>query len=452
MGSARTSCRLPRAWPVAALALALALPSAARATDGHFLHGVGAINSAMGGAGVAASGSLLGALYVNPAGLLAFRGTRTELGFEMFKATRAVRSAVGPFAGRTESSSEFTPVPAFAWSQSLRDDRLVVAVGGLGIGGFGVDYPADPRNPMLAPRPNGFGSVYSNFQLLRIAPAVAWAVTPRLSVGVALDIDWASLAVDPMPTAAPAADPGPDGVPGTPDDRAFYSSASDADGAFGIGGQLGVRWAATDRVALGAAYTSPQRFQRFEWDAVSENPNLPSYNQPRAISFRMDMPAIYSVGAAVAPSSRLLVAADVRYLAYASTPGFRDEGFRADGSVRGFGWRDIWVAAVGGQLAATRHVTLRAGYNFSQNPVPDAQSMFNIPAPAVVQHHATAGLGFTFRGGFGVDVAYYRAFENSITGPMVRPDGALPGTQVTSTMAEQSLLLGFRFAPRETRP
>jgi len=32
----------------------------ASATDGHFLHGVGAINSAMGGAGIATPESLLG--------------------------------------------------------------------------------------------------------------------------------------------------------------------------------------------------------------------------------------------------------------------------------------------------------------------------------------------------------------------------------------------------------
>ena len=53
------------------------------ATDGHFLHGVGAVNSSMGGAGVAAPGDLLGSFYLNPAGLRCEHGSRISLGFEM---------------------------------------------------------------------------------------------------------------------------------------------------------------------------------------------------------------------------------------------------------------------------------------------------------------------------------------------------------------------------------
>jgi long-chain fatty acid transport protein len=59
----------------------------------------------------------------------------------------------------------------------------------------------------------------------------------------------------------------------------------------------------------------------------------------------------------------------------------------------------------------------RAGYNYSGNPIPNAMTMFNAPAPAIVQHHVTIGFGYKLSNGFGVDVAYYRAFKNSIAGP-----------------------------------
>jgi long-chain fatty acid transport protein len=101
----------------ALIALAVA-PQAALATDGHFLHGVGAINSAMAGIGVASPTSLLGAFYVNPAGLLAFKGTATELGFEMFKPERSIESKAGPASGSTVSSSAFVPIPAFGGAAS----------------------------------------------------------------------------------------------------------------------------------------------------------------------------------------------------------------------------------------------------------------------------------------------------------------------------------------------
>ena len=61
----------------------------ARATDGHFLHGVGAVNNAMGGAGVAAPVSILGTFYLNPAGLIAFDGLRVDHDAGSLQATTA---------------------------------------------------------------------------------------------------------------------------------------------------------------------------------------------------------------------------------------------------------------------------------------------------------------------------------------------------------------------------
>jgi long-chain fatty acid transport protein len=428
----------------------LLLPrSAALATDGHFLHGIGAINSAMGGVGVAASSSILGAFYVNPAGLLAFPGTATELGFELFKPTRSLSSRAGPASGSTSSGSQFVPIPAFGWSRELVAEALVVGVAGLGVGGFGVDYPVDAANPLLSPRPNGFGEIYSNFSLMKIIPAVAYRLTPRLRLGAALNIDWASLAVDPMAVAAPAVDPGPDGTPGTADDRAYYSRATDAYGSFGIGAQVGLQYAVTPTIALGLAYTTPQKFHQFEYDAVYENPNLPSYNTPRTIRFAMDVPAVYAAGVAWIPGRTTSFGLDGKYITYASTRGFRESGFAADGAVKGFGWKSIWSVASGAQYRPTDQAALRVGYNYSGNPIPPELTMFNAPAPAVVQHHLTLGAGYMFDG-FGVDVGYYHAFRNTITGPFQTLAGAAPGTSVSSSLAESSFLIGVTYGPRRS--
>ena len=425
--------------------LVVAAPDA-RATDGHFLHGVGAINSAMGGVGVASPSSLLGAFYVNPAGIVQYGGTAMELGFEMFKADRTIASIAGPSSGSTRSSSEFVPVPTFGWSRALSED-VAVGIAGLGIGGFGVDYRTDATNPIVAPRPYGFGAIYSNFSLMKIIPAVAWRAGERLRVGAALNVDWASLAVDPMPVAAPAVDPGPDGEPNTQDDRAYYSRATDADGSFGIGAQLGVQYQLTPMVALGLAYTTTQRFQEFEYDAVYENPNLPSYNTPRSIRFAMDVPAVFAAGVSFAPMEAWRLDVDGRYIDYGNTRGFEKSGFGPDGAVLGFGWESIWSLAVGTQLRPMEPLSLRAGYNYSQNPVPSALMMFNAAAPAIVQHHLTVGAGWMFANGFGVDVGYYRVFENTVTGPFQTMVGPAPNTSVSSTMSEQSILLGFTFSP-----
>jgi long-chain fatty acid transport protein len=434
-----------RLLALAALALALAPPRAA-ATDGHLLHGVGAVNSALGGIGVASNASLLGSFYVNPAGLASFDGTNMEMGFELLRAERSVASSAGPMSGSTTSAADWTPIPAFGFTTRLANG-VVIGLSGLGIGGFGVNYAADPNNPILAPRPNGFGQVYSNFQLLKISPAVAWSVSPKLRLGVAANINWESLAVDPMPIAAPDFDPGPDATPGTADDRAFYPSAAAADAVFGFGFQLGMQYDLSERVTVGASYTSPQVFSDFEFTSMSANPNLPSFGSPRTFEFRMDVPAIYAVGVALDPNPKLHLGLDAKYITYASTEGFAEQGFNPDFSVRGFGWENIAVVAAGAQYRLSEALTVRGGYHFTENPIPDEQSMFNIPAPAVVQHHITAGFGYTIVPGVDLNVGAYLALENSIEGAIYRP-AALPGTSVTNTLSETSLLVGFTFRPR----
>ena len=418
-----------------ATAFAFAMP--ASATDGHFLHGVGAVNSAMGGAGIAAPGDLMGSMYLNPAGLSTVDGTRVAFGFEMFKPSRSVESNLPGFGGGlTDSKSEFVPIPSFGISAKA-GDNWTIGVAGLGIGGFGVDYPSTPNNPILGARPNGFGQVYSNFSLMKIMPAVALQATDRLSLGVAFNLDWASLSVDPMPIGAPTVTQGPQGP------QAFYSRATAADGAFGVGVQAGLLFEATDYLALGLAYTSTQRFQDFEFNSMNENPNSNGFGQSREIKFAMDVPAVYGAGAALELGEAALVTADARFITYSTTDGFADSGFNPDFSVAGFGWDDIWVGAFGLELRPASNWAVRGGYNYSQNPIPHEWAAINVPAPAIVQHHLTGGFGFRAGNGLGVDLAVYHAFENDCHGPFQTAFGEM---DVTSRLSETSLLMQFSFA------
>ncbi len=59
--------------------------------------------------------------------------------------------------------------------------------------------------------------------------------------------------------------------------------------------------------------------------------------------------------------------------------------------------------------------------------------MLNVPAPAIVQNHATVGLGIRPTRHLEITVGYYRAFENSGTGPIYGPTGPIPGSSVTNT-------------------
>jgi long-chain fatty acid transport protein len=419
----------------------------ARATDGHFLHGVGAVNNAMGGAGVAAPVSILGTFYLNPAGLIAFDGLRVEFSFEMFKPERTVASEIPGFgSGATVSKSEFTPIPAMGFSYKI-NDNWAVGLGGLGIGGFGVDYAQDNTNPVLGPRPQGFGQVFSSYSLLKFTPAVAFAPSESFSLGFSANVAWATLTVDPAPFASPAVS-----NPGPPPD-AYYSRATGTDGSFGFGFQAGLLWNATDNFSLGASYSSPLKFDDFKWNSMWENPNIttPSpfggvFGTFRELQFALDMPGWGSVGLGWNPVPALTVAADFRYYWYADTEGFKlddpTQPFDQTGAVQGFGWENIWALATGLQYELNKTWTLRGGYNYAQNPIPDELSFINIPAPAIVQHHATLGLSVWVTESIALDFSYYKAFENSGTGPLF---GAPDGSTVTNTLSESAFSMGFTF-------
>src|SRR5260370_160043 len=68
---------------LAACTLMAAMP--ALAGNGHLLHGVGAVNSSLGGAGASLPDEVIGALDVNPALLTQFEGGEVAFGAEAFK-------------------------------------------------------------------------------------------------------------------------------------------------------------------------------------------------------------------------------------------------------------------------------------------------------------------------------------------------------------------------------
>jgi long-chain fatty acid transport protein len=440
--------------------LLLANVPRASATDGHFLHGIGAINSAMGGAGISAPEGLLGTFNLNPAGLMAFDGLRMEFSMEMFQANRTVSSSVPApppapagtiLSGSTQSKKSFVPIPAFGASYRLPGDRVVLGLAGLGTGGFGVDYPAsalptapgESTNPILLPQPNGFGQVYSDYTLLKIAASVGWAVIDDLWLGAALNVDRATLAVLPMPAASPDFDP----ATGT----AFFPNAAAADGAFGIGFQVGLMYTVNEIFAFGASYTSEQWFRAFEWNSTHANPNLANFGEPRTFSFRLNVPAVVGGGVAVQAIPKLLLTADFKYYFYKHTAGFEIPSsgpFNPDGSLAGFGWDNIYSIAFGLKYEPADIVALYGGYNFSDNPVPDQLSMINIAAPAIVQHHISVGVGIRATSQFEITAAYYHAFKNSGTGEILNP-AIPPGTSsVTNSLQENSVLLQFSYVSK----
>lgn len=427
---------------VLAVLLSLFCPITLSATDGHFLQGAGPINEAMGGADTGLCLDATGSIAWNPACTARFVGRRFEIHGTLFDPWRSLSSTVdadtfGPGApgatlsGTTTSKRDMSVMPgiAFVYHPSGSGNSYHAAM--LAVSGFGVDYAGntDFSNPILTPQaPNGFGfgRIRSNYMLVTVPIGVARQFTERLSVGFSAVPSLSMLQVIPAPFSAPVS-----AGSSTP----YYLSAGNNAPAFGAGFTAGVHYA-FERVNVGVSYRSPVWFRDFQWsrkDLAGDSHNL---------SFKMNLPQVVSVGVGLSPAKGTRIGTDLRWFNYANTAGFDKVGYNADGAISGFGWNNIWAVGGGIQQKVSKSIKFMSGYNYSGNPVPAKYTFFNTPAPAIVQHHVSGGATWSM-GKVDMTAAYYHAFKNSITGPWISGQGAIPGTSVTSKMSENSLTIGF---------
>ncbi|MFA6449944.1 MAG: hypothetical protein WCX65_10765 [bacterium] len=413
---------------IAASAMLLST-SDAKATDGHFLHGVGTINQTMGGAGTAAFLDSLGTIAWNPAGSVDFEGGRLDLTIEYFIPSRTISSSIsGVMSGSTESDTNSSVMPAFGYIYHRKGASSAWHISLYGLAGFGVDYPQEntvsaTSNAILMPQSMaGFGAIQSDYRLMKIALGQSFIVSKRLALGYSVIPAYSSLEVTPAPFANPTS--------------TGYPSADSPEGATGIGFQGGLRYKAGKNINLGLSVTTPLHFGKFEWNDSNGNP----------LSFNLDVPGFISAGIGYSPSGKTTYAADIRWINYADTNGFDKSGFTPTASVAGFGWDNIFALGIGAQRKISQNTNMRIGYNYSQNPIDSSLSFFNSPAPAIIKHHATIGLTRKLKSGNEYSIGYYHAFANEISGPMVNPaTGAVAGTTVTNKLAEDSIAWGYSY-------
>ena len=124
---------------------------------------------------------------------------------------------------------------------------------------------------------------------------------------------------------------------------------------------------------------------------------MTDYGQITVIDFQM--PSVLAIGASWKASPSLLLAADLKYIGWAdSMKSFR---MRYDSASPGMGyvtfampqeWKDQAVLNLGMAWKANDQLTLRAGLNLADNPVPDnyVHPLF----PATVKTHVTLGLAY----------------------------------------------------------
>jgi len=414
--------RIHRTTPMLVLAAAVLLTGATRAQaqNGHFRQGVGAVNSAMGGAGTATTQSLLGTLYLNPAGLVGYDGARMEFSLDFQRPSHTVEAG----SSSIEGADLRALFPSVAVASPV-SDRVSLGLGAYQVGGFQTSYAGSLNGTSFV--------TASDYSAIRITPSVAFAVTDAIWVGGSLLFDCTSFMQDPL-------------LVGEPTDGS-YPNAAGGNSQPGFGFQAGLLWNVNDFVALGASYASKTGVSSYSLPATVADPGSSSFGDLQQVSFTLETPAMLAAGLSMTPLPTLLLAADVRYLFYEDAAGFSfagDSPFDTDGALTGFGWQNVFVFNIGAEYSASDKVAIRAGYNHGDSAVTDEGAPINLTTPGIVKDHLSFGLGWQPTRRFRIDAGYVIGFENSVTGIV---SGPVPET-VTLKSGGNSFQLAFALGTR----
>ena len=415
----------------AAVALALlALPAAVQA-QGLYLPGGGAAHLSMGGASTATPVDAIGALYWNPAAI--GRLGRSEVaagGAFLFPDIRLDTTAPGPFglrSGDTRSDNGVGVASDLGVVWQPEGDRLTYGLGLTNVAGGGVNFPGSFANPTLAgvgPLGNVQGPIFANVGLLQMTPTAAYKATDRLTVGFGPTVSVAFTSFNSAYFASPD-DANGDGV-GT------FPAATNSRPFWGGGARAGLVYSVTDRLDVGFGYTTPQWFETWKYYARDE------LGRPRTLYLTATLPAIYSWGVGYRPTDKLLLSADLRYFAYKSTDLFGTP--LRDG---GLGWRDVFAVALGSRYQVTDRAALSLGYVYNDNPIPSVGTLFNVQAPAIIQHTIAVGTTVNVTDSTTASVGYAYGFQNSLTGPIREATGV--GTRLSAELQQITFTLQFKF-------
>jgi len=159
-----------------------------------------------------------------------------------------------------------------------------------------------------------------------------------------------------------------------------------------------------------------------------------------------DVPPKLTAGVTTIPSARSVLSFAVGYIWYSSVKSLCNSGSEqallgSDGGP-GFGWENTPVAKVGGAYDVTDAVTLRAGYNYGKQPIPQKETLFNMLAPGVVEHHFTLGGTWHMNENMELTLSYVHALENTVKGQDSIPM-AYGGGEADITMSQNTFGLGF---------
>ncbi len=417
------------------LLLALAasgIATSAFATNGYFAHGIGVKAKAMGGASIAFAEDGFGAAS-NPANL-AQANDGYSVGVSAFNPDRGISSSstsgayIGPNVDKNGNETSLFAIPEFAYVKT-HNDKIKYGVVVYGNGGMNVEYA---------------GLVYdsstrtsTNLEQLIIAPTVSYKLDDKNTLAASVNVIYQTFEATGLnmftcytgsgncSTGAGVANPGGYGV----------------DDSMGVGVKLGWTGKLSDTLTGGAYYQPKTSMDKFS-----------AYKYLFAQAGGFDIPETYGAGVAIKANPKTTVALDVVQINYSGIKSLANPNNHnyantilgaEDG--KGFGWKDMTVYKLGVAHQMDANTTIRAGWNYGKQPISLDQLDFNVLAPAVVEHHFTAGLTRVLDKNSDVSLHAMYAPKVTLTGPVVSGTGTYHMDQLKMSQYEVGVQYSKKF-------
>lgn len=411
---------------------ALVVPGTLRA-QGFGIFEQGTCAMGRGGTAVAAPCEDGSSIFFNPAGVAAADGWTLSVGV-----TGIVPTGEFTFdrSGRAVSLEEsVVPVPHGYLTRGVTD-RLSVGLGVYVPYGLETEWPEDFDGRFLGYE-NRLQSVY-------VQPTAAFRLSDRLTVGggpvVAIGGVELSRRLDLSSREVPGVTTPLGGTVrfselGIPHHTPFADASLEADGATGLGANVGIRYRATDRISVGARYLSRIELDyegsaRFEpvstglvlpannpfgvpagtsVDAVLQQAGVFSSDGPLAdqsVSTRITMPDQAVAGVKVDASERLSLLGDVIWTNWSTFDSVRLDFARpeTDDEVLVEDYSDTGGVRLGVEYRATPRWTLRGGYLYNEAAAPDRTVTPLLPEAS--RNQGTLGIGYRPTSSVRLNLAY----------------------------------------------
>ncbi len=272
------------------------------------------------------------------------------------------------------------------------NEALVAGIGvyvpsGLGAAWDGDDFSAISHNVAY--------QWESRVGMVTFAPAIAYKVNDKVSVGAALNINYGMFS---LKTHAGTAKP-----PQVPVEVDLGQYEDDLDG-WGFGATVGILLKPNEMLSVGMTVRTPSQI-KFKGESMISNLGLLGFKDKSDSERSVTWPFWVAIGAAFRPMEGLTLTGDLQWTQWSSIDEIETRYIdpywnlfmTASGrDVQPMRWKDALQVRFGAEYKYWENVALRAGYYYDPSPAPE--QTLNVLLPSYTFNVFTLGIGYDLNG------------------------------------------------------